>query len=150
MGRLSKFWSIARREKQLLCEATILLLLSQLSVKVIPFKHIYRFLDDRWNAHPPSSLTGDNNIRLVDLSLSRARSLLPWKSSCLSRSISAFIMFRRRGIPAVMVAGVKFEESSLLAHAWIYSGNGNEMTDGKSENATYTALMRIGHEPVDC
>ena len=61
-----------------------------------------------------------DDIKLVNLSLSRAANLLPWKSLCLSRSIAAFIMLRRRGIPAVMFAGVKFaEDSSLLAHAWV-------------------------------
>ena len=147
MGHLSKFWSLARREKQLICEAFTLLLLSQLSVKIIPFRHIYSFLNAQRDSHPPGTLAHDSDIGLVYLSLSRAANRLPWKSSCLSQSIVAFIMLRRRGVPAVMVAGVKFEDASFLAHAWIH--NGNEMTDGKSENATYTALMRIGQASVN-
>jgi hypothetical protein len=147
MGQLSKFWSLARPEKQLICEAFTLLLLSQLSVKIIPFRHIYSFLDAQWDNHRPGTFARDSDTGLVNLSLSRAAKCLPWKSSCLSQSIVAFIMLRRRGVPAVMVAGVKFEDASFLAHAWIH--NGNEMTDGKSENSTYTALMRIGRASVD-
>ena len=88
-----------------------------------------------------------DDIKLVNLSLSRAANLLPWKSLCLSRSIAAFIMLRRRGIPAVMFAGVKFsEDSSLLAHAWVHTGRG--VIDGNSENSAFTPLVRIGQEPL--
>ena len=48
MGRLAKFWSLTRREKEFLCEASILLLLSNTCVKSIAFRHIDRFLR-RWN-----------------------------------------------------------------------------------------------------
>ena len=49
MGRLAKFWSLTRREKQFLCEALLLLSLSNACVKAIAFKHIDRFLRTRWN-----------------------------------------------------------------------------------------------------
>ena len=49
MGRLLRFWSLPRREKQFFCEAAILLLLSHLSIKTIAFRHIDRFLRARWN-----------------------------------------------------------------------------------------------------
>jgi Transglutaminase-like superfamily len=147
MGYLSKFWSLTRREKQLFCEAFSLLLLSHLSVKMIAFRHIYSFLGAHWNDHPTGTLERADDIRLVNLSLSRAASPLPWKSLCLSRSIAAFIMLRRRGVPAVIFAGVKFEDSSLLAHAWVHAGRG--VPDRKPEKAAFTALMTIGQEPVD-
>src|SRR6266487_2794498 len=102
MGRLLKFWSLTRREKLFFCEAGLLLLLSNLCVKTIAFRHIDGFLRARWN---DSTWDGGNraeDIELVNLSLSRAANPLPWKSLCLSRSIAAFIMLRRRGIPAVI------------------------------------------------
>ena len=124
MGRLLKFWSLTRREKQFFCEAGILLLLSNLCVKTIAFRHIDSFLRARWNDCTRGAFDRADDIKLVNLSLSRAANLLPWKSLCLSRSIAAFIMLRRRGIPAVMFAGVKFsEDSSLLAHAWVDTGS---------------------------
>src|SRR6266566_2102048 len=99
MGRLLKFWSLARREKRFFCEAGILLLLSNLSVKTVPFRHIESFLRARWNDRTRGAFRGAEDIKLVKLSLSRAANVLPWQSLCLSQSIAAFIMLRRRGIP---------------------------------------------------
>src|SRR5712672_3441006 len=122
MGRLLKFWSLTRREKLFFCEAGILLLLSNLCVKTMAFRHIEGFLRARWNDGTRGGCNCADDIELVTLSLSRAANPLPWKSLCLSRSIAAFIMLRRRGIPAVMFAGVKsIKDSSLLAHAWVHT-----------------------------
>jgi hypothetical protein len=83
----------------------------------------------------------DDNIRLVSHCLKRAVRHCPWAGVCLSQSIAAFVMFRRRGIPAVIFVGVKFfEESSLLAHAWVQAGAETSSED----DATYTPLMTIG------
>jgi hypothetical protein len=144
MGRLKKFWRLAKGEKLLLFESTCLLVLASLSVRLVAFKHIDRFLRNyharaagkNWISHP-------DQAHLLDLSLSRAARLLPWKSLCLSRSIAGFIMLRRRGIAAVMFAGVKvFKDSSLYAHAWVDTGS--EVTDSTLEAREFTTLLRIG------
>src|SRR5262245_16379729 len=112
MSSLSKFWSLNLSEKKLLCEAFILLLISHLSVKTVAFRHIYSFLRAHWIDHPhPPSQRVDCSISAIHRCLSRIENRSPWTSLCLSRSIAAFIMLRRRGIPAVIVAGVRFEES---------------------------------------
>ena len=148
MRRLLKFWSLARPEKQLFCEAAMLLLLSVICVRTIAFRHINNFLRARWNDSTRSAFSGAGDIELVNLSLLRAANLFPWKTLCLSRSIAAFIMLRRRGIPVVMFAGVKSDEdSSLLAHAWVQTANG--VIGGSSENAAFTPLVRIGAGPAD-
>jgi Transglutaminase-like superfamily len=155
MVHLSKFWDLTLREKQLFCEAFALLLTSHLSIKLVPFRDIYNFLhthgNDHFflhthgNDHFLSAAERDAVVRLVNVSLSRAANLMPWKSLCLSRSIAAFIMLRRSGIPAVIVAGVKVHDSSIVAHAWVCTGRG--VLDRGSQETTFTALMRIGQEP---
>src|SRR5262245_32605549 len=146
MGRLSKFWSLTPCEKQLFFEAFILLLITQLSVKFISFKYIYNFLLTNWNDIPASTLERTGDIRLVDVSLSRAASILPWKSLCLSRSIAALVIFRRRWIPAVLFAVLKFAEPSLFAHALVQAGR--EVLDEEAGEAPFRALIRIGEEPL--
>lgn len=55
-------------------------------------------------------------------------------------------MLRHRGLPAVLVAGVKcLKGSALLAHAWVRPGG--VVTDGNSENAAFTPLISIGERP---
>jgi hypothetical protein len=142
MSRLSKFWSLTKQEKKILCEAILLLSLSSLCVTVIAFRHIDKFLRIRWK----DGIQGDNNheqeIKLVQRSISRAANVLPFKSPCLSQSIAEFAMLRRRGISAVMCAGARFlGNSSLDAHAWVYTGRG---ANEGSENFDFTTVIKIG------
>jgi len=110
---------------------------------MIAFGRIDSFLRARWSDCNRNTCAQDDDIKLVNLSLLRTANLLPWKTLCLSRSIAAFIMLRRRGIPAVIFAGVKFcEGSSLQAHAWVHAGH--DLPNGNSENSEFTAVLRIG------
>jgi hypothetical protein len=143
MRRLIKFWSLTRREKNLFCEASILLSLSNMCVKAIAFKHIDKFLRTRWNEDVHGGIACEQEIRLIQRSISRAANALPWKTLCLTRSIAEFIMLRRRGIPAVLFAGVKFSgHSSLDAHAWVDTGLA--VNDNNSDNSAFTIMIRIG------
>jgi hypothetical protein len=153
MGRFRRFWYLTRREKRLFFEACILLLTSNVSVKTLAFRHIDSYLrhwDDRSRDVFVRSDDIKNDIRLIDFSLSRAANVLPWNSLCLSRSIAKFIMLRRRGIPAVLFAGVKSrEDTSLFAHAWVRAGDCvMEGNSDRTENAEFTVLLRIGQAPL--
>ena len=146
MRRLAKFWSLPKGERRLLREAGILLLLSNVCIKVVAFRHIDQFLRARWNDRFESNLDHEEEIKLVQRSVSRAANILPWRSLCLSRSIAEFIMLRRRGIPAVIVAGARFSgPSSLDAHAWVNAG----MNDNSSEGSGFTTVIRIGAGAAD-
>jgi hypothetical protein len=143
VSRLAKFWSLTRQEKNSLCEAGLLLSLSNACVKVIPFKHIDRFLRTRWTDGFQEDIDHEGQVRLVQSSISRAANILPWKSLCLSRSIAEFIMLRRRGISAVIFTGVRFSgESALDAHAWVDTG----VIKGKIYENSGAVVMRIGTE----
>ena len=143
MGWVVKFWSLPAREKKLLCEASILLLLCATGVKAIAFRHIDKFLRLRWNDRIQRGIDDEQRIKLVQRSISRAANVLPWRSLCLSRSIAEFIMLRRRGISAVMFAGVRFSDNSALdAHAWVDTGQVNN--DRSSEDPDFATVIRIG------
>jgi hypothetical protein len=148
MGRLLKFCSLTPRERRFFCEAGILLVLFNLCIRIIAFRHIYRFMHTHANSGTRSEFDRNDDIKLVNLSISRAANLLPWESLCLSRSIVAFIMLRRRGIPAVMFAGVKFsDDSSLLAHAWVHTAHA--VTGESSDNSAFAVVIRIGQETLN-
>jgi Transglutaminase-like superfamily len=148
MNRLRKFWSLPRREKEFLCEASILLFVSNASVKAIPFRHIDRLLRARWSDGIQGDIDHEQEIRLVKHSISRAANVLPGKSLCLSRSIAQFIMLRRRRIPAILFLGVRCSgHSSLEAHAWVDTGPGGN--DKNFERSGYAIVKRIGTGAVD-
>jgi hypothetical protein len=143
MGQLVKFLSLTRREKKLLCEAIILLSLSNLCVRVIAFRRIDKLLRLRWLNAIQRGMEHEQEYTLVQHSISRAANILPWKSLCLSRSIAKFIMLRRRGMSAIMFAGVKFSSNSTLdAHAWVDTGRAVDKDRG-SENSDFVAVIRI-------
>ena len=149
MSPLAKFCSLTGREKIFFCEASLLVSLANICVKTIAFRRIDRFLRARCNDIVQNQgIDREPEIRLVQRCVSRAANVLPWKSLCLSRSIAEFIMLRRRGIPAVMFAGVRFsDDSSLHAHAWVDAGLG--VNDTRPEHAGFTTVIAIGTGAVD-
>jgi hypothetical protein len=148
MNPLIKYWHLSQREKILIAEAVLLLALSHLSVKIIPFRYIDRFLRAYYKRPHADNCSDDTfdwsaHASLIKRSLSRAANQLPWQSLCLGRSIAAFIMLRRRDIPVVMFVGVKFlEDASLRAHAWVRTGQA-EFTENCGDE-TFTTLVTIG------
>jgi hypothetical protein len=148
MRRLRKFWSLTRREKTSVCEAGFLRLLSSLCIRVLAFRHIERCLRARWSEAGLGEPDRGEAIGLVELSVSRAARLLPWDCRCLCRAIATYIMLRRRGVPAILLAGARMSEDAALdAHAWVQTG-GAETSTG-SEHAPFAELLRIGAGPVD-
>jgi Transglutaminase-like superfamily len=140
MVRLTRFWSLSRREKLFFFEATLLLLCSNACVNTIAFKRIYKFLHSEWSED--TRVVDAEKVRgLVTRSISRAAKILPFKTLCLSRSIAEFVMLRRRGIPAVMFAGLRISRHSFLeAHAWVAVGQNDKISEG----STFASLIRIG------
>jgi hypothetical protein len=100
-----------------------------------------------WNGGTQNEFDRNDDIKLINLSISRAANILPWQSLCLSCSIAAFIMLRRRDIPAVVFAGVKFSDDLLVAHAWVHTGHA--VTDGSSDNSAFPVVVRIGQESLN-
>jgi len=142
MGRVRKFLSLSRPEKLAFCEAGLLLLLATLCVRTIAFKHIERFLRTRWSEASRDLSDQSAVTRRVAQAVSRAENVWPWRSRCLSRSIATFVMFRRRGIPAILFTGVRIsEDTALQAHAWVGTDHG---ATGIAESAGYTTLVKIG------
>jgi len=143
MGRVRKFLSLSRSEKLAFFEAGVLLLLATLGVRTIAFKYIERFLRRRWSEAPRDHSDQSAVTRHVAQAVSRAETVWPWRSRCLSRSIATFVMLRRRGIPAVLFTGVRIsEDTALHAHAWV--GTDDWTRDRAVESAGYTTLVRIG------
>ena len=144
MDMLIRFASLNKKEKTLICEALLLLVLTRLSIRAISFDRIIRILNsDYWKRKRFSE--SENSLSesdIIERSVSRAVKVLNWENICLVQAITKFIMFRRRGIHAVICAGVKvLDDSSLAAHAWIRRGC------SRAENAScfeFTIVLRIG------
>jgi hypothetical protein len=153
MRTLSKFWQLSLREKRLLLEAATFLVLSNLAVKMVAFRYnerlLHAFCTRFARRRSPNACYTTADISLLNRSISRAANRFPWKSLCLSRSMTAFIMFSRRGIPSVMILGAKcFGDTSLCAHAWVDADHENYHEDSKEtseDGAAFTPLFKISY-----
>jgi Transglutaminase-like superfamily len=145
MSQVRRFCLLTLQEKLSFLEAFGLLATISLSIKLVAFRYIHALLqrgqltDPRGNTFPHQDHA--DSLSLVSCSVSRAAKALPWETLCLSRSIAAFLMLRRRGIPTDLVLGVKRQASSLVAHAWIEVGSVG------AGGSTYTPLIRIPAKP---
>lgn len=149
MGRINRFLALPSGEKLSLAEAAILLMLARLSVKVVPFRYIHRFLNGRWSRRLPDTHSRGQGVESAFRALTRAEGLFTSPSLCLPRSIAAYMMLRRRGVSATVVLGVRSfpaDHSSLDAHAWICVDNAPIDYDPTREG--YTALVTIGQRPT--
>jgi hypothetical protein len=150
-GKISSarsFLLLNRRDKKAFIEALVFLLMSHISINVFSFRYVYRILknigaNDGIGRVQPSDHQL-NDIKVVGLSLARAARICPLEVLCLSCSIAAFVMLRRRGVPAVVLAGVKFENSVLRAHAWVQTGDAT--LDTELEEIAFTVVMSIGEQ----
>jgi hypothetical protein len=124
------------------------LFVANAAVRAIAFRHIDRFLSTRWNDATRRGIDLEQEISVVRRSIARAANIVPWKSLCLSRSITEFIMLRRRGIVAAIFTGVQLSgPSSLEAHAWVDAGLG--ANDMSSAQPNFTTVIRIGAGAID-
>ena len=144
MRRIGKFWSLSARDQLLLCEAAILLLVLQFCIRFVSFERIHALLNRRFGNVGTKECPSFPQVRHhVERAVWRAARSLPWQSSCLIASIAEFVMLRRRGIPAILVAGVKIlSDSSLWAHAWVCPGA--QDVGQASISRDFVVVLRIG------
>ena len=149
MGRLRRFWGLGPRERLYCMEAAVLLLLANLCIRAVAFRHIDRGLRARWDRRPARKPGASvEEIKLVELSVARAERAFGWKDQCLCRSMAAYVMLRRRGVPATILAGARASDGAALqAHAWLQIEAG--VLGRISHDAGYPAVLRIGHDPSD-
>lgn len=63
-------------------------------------------------------------VRHVARALAAARRRLPWESTCLTQSLAAAWMLRRRGVQGQLLIGVERDTAGQFkAHAWVRAGD---------------------------
>ena len=120
MDRLPTFLSLPFVEKKCFLEAVILIIVFRVCVRTFPYKYIARALEALWRGHSSRKLDSHPDVGLVKVSLRRAEGVFRSPRLCLPMSMAAFVMLQRRGIPALVILGVRRSSSEgMMAHAWI-------------------------------
>lgn len=123
-GRWHALRRLTWRQRALMAEASLWLLLARLALAVVPF---------RWIAARLGRKRGESAAALAPEDVARATQIgraveamsrhAPWQSRCLAQAIAARLMLKQRGIPHTLYVGVaKDGGHALAAHAWLRCG----------------------------
>lgn len=119
---LARVWRAG--DTWLLVEAALALAIARLALAALPFRAVLRVLrllrDDRSPASQPAVAAIDRVAGAVTAVAGR----LPWRSTCLVRSLAISSVLARRGMPCGVCLGVaKDLDGRVIAHAWVRCGD---------------------------
>lgn len=113
------------RKRRLIIEAIFCLCLSRFALLCISFQRLASYMGF-YLEESSQSMNERNKMTAQQIAqaIRSARKLLPWESTCLSRSMAAMAMLARRKQDSTLYFGVgKNENNRLIAHAWLRTGN---------------------------
>ncbi len=92
-----------------------------------PLKTYYRWLGKPYtgiDCNKPWDLdvNDEKTINEVFKNIRRCEKYLPWKHTCLVKSLAAKKMLKKRGIKCFLLLGVFNDDIKMEAHAWIQCG----------------------------
>lgn len=119
MNRLYKFINLSFKEKKLLGESLFLLIVIRLSLSLLPFRWLNKYLSGS-NLSNSSCQEADWIVVNQVIDSVRVCSRYIPRATCLTQSIAARTLLRSRGQSSELKIGVtKGTRNNLEAHAWI-------------------------------
>lgn len=123
-------------------EATLMLLLAALSLRIVPQRYIFAWL----NRSPRQvSRFAIDEVPWISWAIETVAATNWIRASCLPRALAACAMLRRRGIPNRLLLGVVRDGESLTAHAWVEVGK--EKIIGGKESDRFMPIAEFGSCP---
>jgi hypothetical protein len=144
MQRLGRFIRLGPREQWATLQAATTLVVIQALLGRAP-ERAWQRLVRRACSEPGARgepIADGEALERVLRSVRRASAHLP-RTTCLGRALTAWVMLRKRSIPAVVRLGVKSStEGSFGAHAWLECGGRAVL--GEPEAGQYVEFRGIG------
>jgi Transglutaminase-like superfamily len=117
-----RFRSLEARDRRVVAEAAVLLLLVRAGLSILPFNALRRGL--RYYAGPArqTGVVSEEHVRRVAWAVTAVALRLPVRTTCLVESLAADAMLRRRGCACDLRFGVRRPQEGsgrFPAHAWI-------------------------------
>ena len=142
MGYLSKFLKLPLSKQRFLIEAVLLLTAMRISLRLLPYRVLRRFLfqSDRTDAGKHSE--GKNQKNEIVWAINTGGKYILREKSCLPLALAGQTLLRLHGFPARLCLGFqKNEDESIQAHAWVES-NGKVVIGGlEDEIEQYVPLV---------
>lgn len=146
MRLLNKYLSLDPADRVLVAQAFILVGAVRAGLAVMPYRTIYRVLQQTSHGRAVHSLSvveqAQYRRRVVKAVRTAARKLLGDKP-CLPQALAAQWFLRRAGVESTLRIGVrKDEKEELLAHAWLEYGD-SVIIGGDSSPDQYRPLAPV-------
>jgi len=130
-------------------EAYAMLGIMRAAILTISFKHLTRSLEHLPGKEEITSLNTKEMRTAIEVgkAISRAAAYTPWESACLTQSLTAQKMLKKRGIPGVFYLGAAKDEESkekMKAHAWTRCGD--TIITGEAGHEAFTVLSAFKWE----
>jgi Transglutaminase-like superfamily len=139
MDFLRKWQTLSERERWLAIEAVAFLLWARVIFALLPVPIAFRLIGQKSRACPVAGTAEE-----VRMAVTRAAHYAPFKAVCLQRAFAAFLMLRRRGLPATVHFGVRRQgDTSLVAHAWSMSAGTSVTGTSMAEEFVPIAIFGV-------
>ena len=122
MGRIRNFFRRSIAEQTLLAEATVLLLISRIGLRTMPFVRLRTFLSlfARIRTRRGQRVRADNRIDRIVWAVETAGQQFPAIGTCLTEALTAHVLLARSGFRSDLRIGVSRDPNGkFLAHAWL-------------------------------
>jgi len=111
------------RDRWILLQASLLLPLLGVSLRVMSFRRIHsvlrRFIPDTEPAAAANPQTASERVLQIAYVVAMASRNTPTANSCLHRSLTLWWLLRRRGFDSHVRFGARRQQSGFEAHAWV-------------------------------
>jgi hypothetical protein len=135
--RCRRGYSLPFRDRWLLAETVLLVLLVRVGFLVASYSSVHGGLDVARSVFD-GTFTPSCPRERVPWAVERVASALPGAQSCLVKALVAETILVRRGYPAALRFGVDPSDGAFAAHAWVESGD--EVVVGDEVRPAFTRL----------
>lgn len=133
MKAIKTFLKLSVENKILVMEATVLLLLTRLTIRFLPYRVLRKMLG-RHKVVAVNQTVDEALIRRISYFINRVAPRMPIECTCLPQALTGKYMLKRRGIKSTLYIGLgPHKTQKLMGHAWlmvnhmtITGGTGNE------------------------
>ncbi len=139
--RVGQWQRLNGAEKAIFVEVGVLLCLIRAALWLLPFQTLRHFVERGTLPECPPSAARNNTRLVCARAVHRLAQYVP-KATCLTQSLTVFLLLTRRHDPVCLQIGVaKADSGKLLAHAWVETPEGTRLTATGGEG--FVPLMRL-------
>lgn len=111
-------------------------------IRFIPMKYFKKYFGEEGEESSEEIGIEDYKYaKLVSRVVNNSANNTPWESKCLVRALTAQRLLKKKGIPSTLYFGVGKKQDSMVAHAWLRTGE-IYVTGGNGEEYAMVAKYK--------